>query len=325
MATEFKLSYTANQINQKLGQIDNLSAQIEQLSSEKVDKNQGVANVGKILVVGADGNFTLTDMPEGGASGDVIGMVDENNNIVITGNLANGTYVFKYEGADGTYTDIGSLVVGGLVEYSITPTLTNCTGASNNATVIEENSTVTLTFAANDGFALTETVEVIGATYTWDASTGALVLSEPTSDVTVIITATKSGYTNIIDTVGYTDGVRLNSSGATTAIDGFTTTGMIDISAYTAPVTIRTKGVDFNYNGYCYFVLYKADGSLIAYTTLPSMISNGAAWNYYTATADANGNVVLTKTNNAGADYFRISGYGSGANLIVTINEEITD
>lgn len=75
-----------------------MQEQINQLSSEKVDKNQGMANVGKILVVGADGNLTLADMPEGGASGDVIGMVDENNNIVITGNLANGTYVFKYEG-----------------------------------------------------------------------------------------------------------------------------------------------------------------------------------------------------------------------------------
>lgn len=78
----------------------------------KLPINQGAANVGKILVVGTDGNLTLTDMPEGGASGDVIGTLDESNNILLTGNLADGTYTLKYENADGTYTEIGILEVG---------------------------------------------------------------------------------------------------------------------------------------------------------------------------------------------------------------------
>jgi hypothetical protein len=83
-----------------------------------IAKNQGSANVGKILVVGSDGNLMLTDMPEGG--GDVTGMVDEENNILLSGDLADGTYTLKYANADGTYSDVGTLVVG-----EIKPSYTN--------------------------------------------------------------------------------------------------------------------------------------------------------------------------------------------------------
>lgn len=81
-----------------------------------IAKNQGSANVGKILVVGTDGNLTLTDMPAGG--GDVTGTIDENNNILLSGNLASGTYTLKYENQDGTYTEIGTLEVGVIGGYT---------------------------------------------------------------------------------------------------------------------------------------------------------------------------------------------------------------
>lgn len=88
-----------------------------QVKAVCVAKNQGASNVGKILVVGTDGNLTLTDMPEGGGtSGDVTGVLDESNNILLSGNLADGTYTLKYENADGTYTEIGTLEVGAIPE-----------------------------------------------------------------------------------------------------------------------------------------------------------------------------------------------------------------
>ena len=64
-----------------------------------------------------------------GTSGDVIGVVDSSNNIILTGNLADGTYTLKFENADGTYTEIGSFDVGevfdsGLFDVS-TATLNN--------------------------------------------------------------------------------------------------------------------------------------------------------------------------------------------------------
>lgn len=83
-----------------------------QVQAVCVAKNQGAENVGKILVVGTDGNLTLIDMPKGGASGDVVGVLDESNNILLSGNLADGTYTLRYENTDGTYTEIGTLEVG---------------------------------------------------------------------------------------------------------------------------------------------------------------------------------------------------------------------
>ena len=61
-------------------------------------------------------------MPEGGANGDVVGTLDDSNNILLSGSLADGTYTLKYENTDGTYTEIGNLVVG---EIEIEPTKTN--------------------------------------------------------------------------------------------------------------------------------------------------------------------------------------------------------
>lgn len=52
-------------------------------------------------------------LPSGGVSGDVVGNVDSANNIVLLGNLADGTYTVKYEMNDGSVIDIGSLVLEG--------------------------------------------------------------------------------------------------------------------------------------------------------------------------------------------------------------------
>ena len=231
---------TLAEINDK---VNNLSEQI----ADYLPKNQGSKNVGKILVVGTDGNLTLTDMPEGGTSGDVIGMVDGNNNIIITGELANGTYVFKYEGTNGTYTDIGSLVVGGVVQYSITASSTECTPVSGNASVINEGGTVTLRYVAKEGFALTDTVTVSGASYTWDATTGTLVLSNPTDDVTIVVTATKSGVNNLANPSAdsWVNNSRIGSDGtakATGSCQGGVVTNFIPVEDKSLPIYI--KGLD---------------------------------------------------------------------------------
>lgn len=44
----------------------------------------------------------------------IYGDVDSDNNIIISGKLANGTYVLKYENENGTVTEIGNLVLGGI-------------------------------------------------------------------------------------------------------------------------------------------------------------------------------------------------------------------
>lgn len=74
--------------------------------------------------------------------------------------------------------------------YTITTTLTNCTGASANATKIQENGGLTLTFTANNGYELPTGVSVTNVTsYNWNKSTGVLAISKPTGDVAIEIVA----------------------------------------------------------------------------------------------------------------------------------------
>lgn len=96
---------------------EEVDAMVSGLQEEKVDKNWGSSNVGKILVVGTDGNLVLTDIPESGTSGDITGVIDESNNILLSGNLAYGTYILKYKNEDGTFTEIGMLEVGAIPKY----------------------------------------------------------------------------------------------------------------------------------------------------------------------------------------------------------------
>ena len=79
MAKEFKLSFTGSEINEKLAKIDNINAEdiIQQIMS------------------------TLATP--------VFGRVDENNNIILSGNLVVGTYALKYEDAAGNLIDIGTI------------------------------------------------------------------------------------------------------------------------------------------------------------------------------------------------------------------------
>lgn len=74
--------------------------------------------------------------------------------------------------------------------YTITTTLTNCTGASANATKIQENGDLTLTFTANSGYDLPTGVSVTNVTsYNWNKATGVLAISKPTGDVAIEIVA----------------------------------------------------------------------------------------------------------------------------------------
>lgn len=122
-----------------------------------VAKNQGSDNVGKILVVGTDGNLTLANMPEG-ASGDIIGTLDESNNILLSGKLADGTYTLKYENEDGTYTDVGTLEVGAIPDTPDEPTYTNLFNSSTCELNMRLNSSGAST--EGNGYILTDYIAI---------------------------------------------------------------------------------------------------------------------------------------------------------------------
>lgn len=134
-------------------------------------------------------------------------------------------------------------------------------------------------------------------------------------------------FTNVIDTVGYTDNTRLSTStpGTTKGATGMVTTGIIDLSNATTPITLRTSGVDFS-NSQSAMTSYDSSGM----GKYAGYISGFVAGNYggITAQIDSEGNLTVTLSQSAvGSDSWskvQLCGYGIGENLIVTINEEIT-
>lgn len=144
---------------------------------------------------------------------------------------------------------------------------------------------------------------------------------------------------SIYNGVGYKDNVRLSSSGgvSSSAQNGSVTTGFIPFPDGDKTV-IRMKGViwknvyDVVASGHYYINFYDSNKKFLVY------LSVGEHENYthvVTITRDANGvetvlwsetygdtNSLLNNVRNK-AKYIRINAYGKGADMIVTINEEI--
>ena len=111
------------------------------------------------------------------------------DNVTVTGaeftwTKSSGTLVLSNPTGNVSVT-----IAGIAISYTITPTLTNVTAASGNATTIATGETKTLTYTAADGYVLPDTVTVTGATGIWNKDTGTLILSNPTANVNITITA----------------------------------------------------------------------------------------------------------------------------------------
>ena len=156
------------------------------------------------------------------------------------------------------------------------------------------------------------------------------------------------GYTNLVPTstdadgsvyngVGYMDNYRLSSSGgvSSTAQTGSVVTGFIP---FAVSDVIRMKGAQWlgateTYGGHYYLCFYDSSKNLIT-TNNPTSSSYDTSWTgtisivYDEATGVTTFDVVDDGSFAAviaSAAYFRINAYGSGADLIITVNEEITD
>jgi hypothetical protein len=143
---------------------------------------------------------------------------------------------------------------------------------------------------------------------------------------------------SIFNGTGYIENRRLSSSGGLSgsAQNGSVTTGFIPFPDGDKTV-IRMKGVEWmnatnNYNGHFYIMFYNANKK--SQGANDYMWSGHSLSHIYTVTRDANGveTIVFNKdygTSNAflqwvrSASYIRITAYGKGANMVVTINEEI--
>ena len=224
------------------------------------------------------------------------------------------------------------------VYRSITNSLSHVSN-SNAAVSVEDGAAYTATLTADSGYTLGAVsikmggVDITLSAYT--ASSGAISIASVTGDVVITAVATKTvTYTNLVPTAvdssgasaPYTDGKYLGSSGTPGDMSGFVTTGFIPFDG-NAVHTYRIAGDGIAWNTYgARIAWYKADYSLKGSVTSYDKV--GSSIYYPTKVEDANAAAAFSTDANVappnGAAYFRVSAKGSGANLVITLDQEIS-
>ena len=214
-----------------------------------------------------------------------------------------------------------------IVTYTVANNLTNVV-TDNGTTLVSEGSPYTATLTASTGYEIdTVTVNMGGVDITATAYTSGIIdIASVTGDI--VITATGKEIpkepTNLIDTVGYTNGYRLSSSDGSVKVDtkyDYVVTGYLPITSQSD--VFCTKGVNFNNSTYtnCIYAIYNADKQKIS----AGYITNGTSGNIKIS-LDADGNILSFNggsTFPSAGGFLRICGVGKGENLIVTKNEPI--
>ena len=223
------------------------------------------------------------------------------------------------------------------VYYSITNTLTNVT-TSNDAVAAEDGTAYSATITAADGYTMSSVTVAMGGTditsTAYNSDTGVVSIAAVTGDVVITAKATKVvSYHNLVpkavDSSGasapYTDGLMLSSNGTTSEYNHFTTTGFIPFDGGANHIyRIGGEGITWNEYG-ARIAWYNADFTLKSSVVKYDKI--GISIYYPTIIGDPNAAAAFSTDANVAppkvAAYFRVSAKGSGANLVVTLDEKI--
>jgi hypothetical protein len=258
----------------------------------------------------------------------IFGYVDENNNVILSGNLADGTYSIKYETEDGTI-DIGNLVLDNNVYYSVTSNLTNCTN-SNSATEVVEGESYSATITANSGYELkTGTVTMGGQAVS--VSGGNISIANVTGDI-VITAVAEQATVEIVNQIplstdasgnpynngqGWKTGYRLSSSsGNESTQSGIEVTGFIPCK-YTDTLYIKDM------------IISSANTQIwCVYDSSYAKLKGGYMTNMFGENADGVVDSVtlsdyLNDTTCENLAYIRVSAAEITTDSIITVNQEI--
>jgi hypothetical protein len=245
--------------------------------------------------------------------------------------------------------------------YTVTNTLTNVT-SSNSVASVTEGATYTATLTAADGYEIDSvTVTMGGIDVTSTAySKGSISIASVTGNIKIVAVATlieeepSVNYTNLVPTAqamnstdpyngtGYKDNYRLSSSSPfESSGSGYVLTGYIPypVEAEKIPSTIYIKGGTWNAVSGCRLYFFTEAKTS---TCGPLINGNGSAANnkistFYTMETLGDNYFRLVPIDNGSGkwmgqanvasvtdtEFFRISLAGSGANLIITLDEPI--
>lgn len=269
----------------------------------------------------------------------VYGYVDADNNIVIKGNIADGSYI-KYEMEDGTTIDIGQLVLDNNVYYSVTSNLTNCTNSNSDTQAIGGES-YTATIAADSGYELSSIVVTMGGTdITSSVVTGGNIsIANVTGNIVIVAVAEETvvtpSYTNVLPLAidadgndfvgthekggdGYEYGYRIStSSGSQTEDSEHACSGFIRLTDLYA--TVRIKNVTLSD--------VASRNNIVLYNSAKERVYGAAGTaNAFNVKVTVSDGVYSFEAKNWTASeiaFFRFSCAEITDETIVTINEEI--
>lgn len=271
----------------------------------------GIASDGLIYLF-VNGQPVGTGIPQG-QSGDVFGYVDENNTIVLNGNLADGTYTLKYEMSNGDIVNIGNMVLDSTVYYTVTSNLTNCS-ISNSAKTIAQGESYSATITANDGYELKSVTVTMGGSAV-SVSGGTINIAKVTGDIVITAVAEKVAEatnfavynaTNTNDWELWINNARIGSDGkyrsdsvnaeyGTPAVSNWIEVQNGDLIEYQGMyITNKSSGG------------YKSDKTVVASGAIDSL----TCVKDHTSPKAGQGSFVI---NNANVKYFRIGGYINAA------------
>lgn len=278
--------------------------------------------------------------------GDIIGNFDEDNNILLSGDIADGTYTLKYLNGANEWVDYGKLTVSAFVNYTITQNLTNVISNSTTTSIREGNS-FTADLTANNGYNMSSIKVTMGGTdiTSTAVSGGTINIASVTGDVVITAVAIEDipelkG--NLADPTSsyWKNGYRLSISGGNTSVlDGHTTTNFIPAKAGDV---LRVKGMAIassdGGSDACKIVMYsRKDDESSKLGGLYGQINAGAIDSYgdnVVVDGDVSTLTVLMKKDGTQVatsscayiriDGFLINGY-TAEDVIITINEEIEE
>ena len=239
-------------------------------------------------------------------------------------------------------------IAGAVKTYSITPTLTNCTWDTENATTIASNqfTPIQLIINKNTGWTLPTEIQVVGVDaeyWSWNQSTGIVTISHPQSNITITASAVREVYnitTNLTHAVagsgnpttigyglsatltftfptGYEAPADVTVTGATKSWEAGT--GTLTLTNVTGPVTVTVVGVatTTTIDGGTYKWLDNA--ALTEWTQEINFTSNGASYSGMRYTG--NGTAMTLQYMNADSEWQTVYNYDEDASTGSWVND----
>ena len=305
MATEYKLSYTATEIDEKLEKIDNLVAKSDMSAhNTSVSAHEDIRNLISQLSseVALINRETIIKDVIDAIDSPLVGIIDANNNIVLYGALSESDYKIYYEYSDGTRSEIGDFTVGvlpnepeGVKTREINLTWNNGIKIDKNTGIdsSDENYSASDNITIQDGFTyiVNQKFGGYGAVYVcfydnnnqylgyqsaWSANESSSATPSYTVDMMEGATTMRFGYYAI--GTKYTNMIVLTETNDPNVIGGNETPDSgedIPDTGYVnqIPISTDTNGSVFNGTGFRNGYRLNSSGAIAEYTAYPMAVS----------------------------------------------------